>query len=499
MSTDHSLVFHIIIANFSTLFVRLDSHRFSPVSAVNSNIIYSSPIYPNFPSSTHSTLTNGNISDHPMSTSLYNYRPLVCRQIESLPIMSSSFHEQSDRKIDPIIRPLPSSSSSSSMSTWTQSVRRLNTEYTSTINALQQAKESLKQIYPDSTDTISKYANFVARGINNLSNNETKKSIGVTFCLTTPISQDSSSLSSSSPKISKTSIQQNKTYLSNVFCKPKLVRPLELDTFIPSIPPLPKLEPISTVIENNEKVDSIANIIKKFNNFNNSSSTLKSSIINDNNNLLSSQILKEQREILPKTIIYDSIQSKKDQLNISSLTSTTDINPTYSNSSSRVRFQPSITTYELEEIPYESPPPPLTSSSSSSLASEDSTSSTTSTNDEHQNNHIQEETTYTVETFYKSSDNNNYKNNKIKNLLLNTPQVVIIRENTTEEQFNLAQEKQKQDKNIHEQISSKHKFTINETNVSPLTTPLLTYLDLTIKQTTPTPPTIEKKETIHDK
>jgi len=412
-----------------------------------------------------------------MSTSLYTYRPLVCRQMETPPLMSSSFHEQSNRSKDPIIRPLPSSASSSSMSTWAQSVRRLNTEYTSTINALQQAKESLKEIYPNSTDPISKYANYVARGINNLSNNETRKSLGVTFCLTAPISQDSSSLSSSN--ISKTSS-------SNVFCKPKLVRPLELDTFIPSIPPLPKLEPISIINEKNEKSDSIANIIKKFNNLNNS--TL-------------SQINKEQqqqpRETLPKTIICDSIQSKKDQSNISSLTST--IN---SNSSPRVHFQPSITTYKLEEIPYESPPPPITSSSSSSsLASEDSTTSTTSTNDENlinknkqSDNNIQEETTYTIETIYKSTNDNT------NNSPSNNQQVVIIRENTTEEQFNLAREKQQQQqKNLNQQSSSEHKFTINETNVSPITTPLLTYLNLTVKQTTPTPPTIEKQEKLHDK
>ena len=124
-----------------------------------------------------------------MSTSLYNYRRLVCRQTESPSIMSSSFHEQSHRSLDPIIRPLPSS-----MSTWTQSVRRLNTEYTSTINALQQAKESFKTTHPEPApfDTISKYANLVARGINDLSNNEPKKSLGVTFCLTgSPLPQES--------------------------------------------------------------------------------------------------------------------------------------------------------------------------------------------------------------------------------------------------------------------------------------------------------------------
>ena len=137
--------------------------------------------------------------------------------LSSSSMMSASFHEQSDRFIDSIIRPLPSSNSSSSMSSWNQSVRRLNSEYKSTINALQQAKESLKQIHcepsspPPPPDTISKYANFVARGIDHLSHSETSRSMGVSFCLTAPLSQDSLSLSSSPSQISKHSFQQPKT------------------------------------------------------------------------------------------------------------------------------------------------------------------------------------------------------------------------------------------------------------------------------------------------
>ena len=478
----------------------LDSRPLSPESTLNCNIACSPQLYPKYPTTNRVILTNGNISNNQMSTSLYNYRPLVCRQTEtSSSLMSSSFHEQSHRIIDPIIRPLPSSSS---MSTWTQSVRRLNSEYTSTINALQEAKASLKEIYPDPIDTVSKYANFVARGINNLSNNETKKSLGVTFCLTAPICQDSLSLSSStSSQISKSSIQQSRTPPLNVFCKPKLVRPLELDSFIPSLPPLPKLEPVPTISENNEKGDSIANIIKKFNNLNNSSPTFKSPIIIDNNNNsnpVSSQMNKDQRDILPKTSVLDSTSSKIDQ--------PIDDNKTISsNSTPRVHFKPSVTTYELEEIPYESPPPPLSSSSSSSsLASEDSTSSTSTSDDNHIiHNHqfdhpLQEETTYTVETFYKSV--NDQKNPPHNNgLPPNNQQVVIIRENTTEEQFNLAREKQKEEKNIPEEPSSEQKFTVNEANVSPLTTPLLTYLNLTVKQTTPTPSPPEKYQKNHDK
>jgi hypothetical protein len=382
-----------------------------------------------------------------MSTSLYNYRPLVCRQMESPALMSSSFHEQSYRSSDSIIRPLPSSSSSSSMSTWTQSVRRLNSQYTSTINALQQAKESLKQIYPETTDPISKYANLVARGINDLSNNDINKSLGVTFCLTAPISQDYSSSSLASSQISKNSIQ---TPSPNMFCKPKLVRPLELDTFIPSIPPLPKLESVPIINEKNTKTDSIANIIKKFNNINNSSTILKSPIIIDN---------QEQQQDIPLKI------------------SSSDVNT----NSPHVHFQPSVTTYQLEDVPYESPPLPFSSSSSSSSISEDSTSSTTTSstsegNSNQFNDNHQEETTYTVETFYKPT------HNKI-NSTSNNQQVVVIREYTTEEQFNLAREKSCENK------------IINESKDPPAKTPLFTYLNLAVKQTTtPTPPTIKAQE-----
>jgi hypothetical protein len=462
-------IFDLYFVKISFFFLT-DPRPLSPMSALNPPITYTNHIYSNPSPLSHSTINNRNISHHPMSTSLYNYRPLVCRQMESSSVMSSSFHEQSHRS-DPIIRPL--SSSSSSMSTWTQSVRRLNTEYTSTINALQQAKESLKEIYPDPADTISKYANLVARGINNLSNNpnhETKKSIGVTFCLTAPISRESPLPSSKLP------IQTNPNiFSSTMFCKPKLVRPMELDTFIQS------------------------NIIKKFNNLNFIPSSEKSSTVID------TQINKEQqREILPNMIIYDAVQSNNDPSNISPSTSLTDTTiTTFTNlSPPRVHFdhaEPSITTYELEEIPYESPPPPLTSSSSSSSVSEDSTSSTTSTSDENQiyrnnqfDNVIEEETTYTVETFYKSANHN------IKTSLpTNQQQLVVIREHTTEEQFNLAKEKQHEE--INHQIPSQHTFTINETNVSPLTTPLLTYLNLSGRQSTPTPPATEKQGEIHEK
>ena len=434
-------------------FIHLDTRPLSSSSIFNANVMYSLPRH-------YSSLTNGNLSNHPMSSSLYNYRPLVCRQMESpSSVMSSSFHEQSERLIDPIIRPLPSSSSS--MSTWTQSVRRLNTEYTSTINALQQAKETLKQTYPESTDTISKYASFVARGINDLANNsETKKTHGVTFCLTAPISQESLSISSSaSSQLSKNFIQQCKTPPMNTFSKPKLVRPLELDTFIPSITSLPKLELVSSpATETNEKIASIANIIKKFNNLNHSPSASE-----NNNHPISPQLKKEQ----------------------------SDIKPIGSHSSPRVHFKSSVTTYELEDIPYESPPPPLSSSSSSSsLASEDSTSSTSTSQedpaDDRCENPMQEETTYTVETFYHQNSN------IINPIPSNHQQVVVIRENTTEEQFNSARETNKDEKDFPQQILTESKLSMNQTNIPSIPTPLFTYL----KQI---PPTLEKQENLHNK
>jgi hypothetical protein len=176
------------------------------------------------------------------------------------------------------------------MLTWNQCVRRLNTEYRLTIDALQQAKECLEQVYSNSKSI---------RTYKDLSNNGKKRISNVTFCL--PL--------------------QNQILPSLEFSKPKLIKPVELDTFIPST----KLEPILSIVENDdEKSDSIANIIKKFND-------------------LSNSINKEQ------------------------------------------------------------------SSNENSLQ--------------------EEETTYTVETFYKNTDDNK-----------NAQEIVVIQENTTEEQFNLVQQ-----------------------------------------------------------
>jgi len=149
-----------------------------------------------------------------------HFQPFMCHEIES-----SRYNEQYDQ-----VRP------SSSMLTWNQCVRRLNTEYRLTIDALQQAKECLEQVYSNSKSI---------RTYKDLSNNGKKRISNVTFCL--PL--------------------QNQILPSLEFSKPKLIKPVELDTFIPST----KLEPILSIVENDEeKSDSIANIIKKFNDLSNS-------------------------------------------------------------------------------------------------------------------------------------------------------------------------------------------------------------------------------------
>jgi len=197
------------------------------------------------------------------------------------------------------------------MLTWNQCVRRLNTEYRLTIDALQQAKECLEKVYLN-----SKYINENK----NLLNNETKKNVNVTFCLPLP------SISNHSQLINR--IEENKILPSIKFSKPKLVKPVELNTFI---------EPVLSIVENDEKPDSIANIIKKFNDLSSSLSPIS-----------------KEKPVLDPPIINN----------------------------------------ELKEIP--------------------------------------EETIYTVETLYKPSDDN--KNE----LLSNNQEIIIVQENTTEEQFNLA-------------------------------------------------------------
>jgi hypothetical protein len=90
----------------------------------------------------------------------------------------------------------------------------LNREYKLTIDALEQTKEYLEQV---------PYINPASHGKKNLSINKTKKSTNVIVCL------PSSTMSNRSPFLS---ISKHGTFPSVKFPKPKLVKPLELDTFV---------------------------------------------------------------------------------------------------------------------------------------------------------------------------------------------------------------------------------------------------------------------------
>lgn len=235
----------------------------------------------------------------------YKNRPVVCRQTESSFLVPFPHNQPASS----IIRPLPSSSSS--ILTWNQCVERLNTEYRTTINALQQAKDYLEEVYLNPTDSISKYANLVACGINNLSKNETKKSSTVTFRLPSPTISDRSPRSRSSKQI-----EQSKIFPSIVFCKPKLVKPIALNTFSPSL----KFEPVLSIVEKDEQSDSIASIIKKFNTLSNSISSttakspdqsLSSKLVSVNEESQSKTYLQEEEEtIYTSEILYKSLNDQ---------------------------------------------------------------------------------------------------------------------------------------------------------------------------------------------
>lgn len=152
--------------------------------------------------------------------------------------------------------------SASSVLIWNQCVRRLNTEYSLTINALEQAKECLEKVYLHRTNPVSKYPNLVTHGIN-----EQKKTSNVTFCLPSPISEK--------PVLTKRILP------SVTFSKPKLIKPVQLDTFVS----FPNVEPISTIEEKDENLDSIADIIKKFNDLSSSLSSPQSIKQQSENNL----------------------------------------------------------------------------------------------------------------------------------------------------------------------------------------------------------------------
>jgi hypothetical protein len=124
------------------------------------------------------------------------------------------------KPLAPILRP-----SSSSMSTWNQCVRRLNTEYRLTIDALEQVKQCLKQAYSNPIPN--------------------KKSVNVTFNL-------------SSPSISN-HIEQSKILLPCIkFSQPKLIKPIQLDTF-------PLSSKLTIDDDDDDKFNSVSTIIKKFN------------------------------------------------------------------------------------------------------------------------------------------------------------------------------------------------------------------------------------------
>ncbi|CAF0927074.1 unnamed protein product [Rotaria sordida] len=324
-------------------------------------------------------------SNDQLPISLYNYRSYARREIKS------SLDEPYIRPSSSIIQPLPSSSS---MLTWNQCVRRLNTEYKLTIIALQQAKERLEQIYLNPKKSISKYANLVARDIKNLSNNERKRPTNVTFCLPSSSSSSSSITTNfSSSSISIRQIEKNKNFPSTFLSKPKFIKPVELNTFSSSSS---KLEPVLAIVESNEKLDTIDTIIRKFNDLNGSLSVTKvgSSTIIPNNHTLS-------------TKINDS---------------TTNLD---------VYIKSSIINNDLKEISDQS----LLPSSSKSIL----------INEKHQleNSLHEEETTYTIKTFYQSTNTN--ENNSSSN----HQHVVIVEENTTKEKFNLACEKQHQEIEIN--------------------------------------------------
>ncbi|CAF0861951.1 unnamed protein product [Adineta steineri] len=351
------------------------SHNKDPT--FNPDMRYSTRIYPPFrypPANNNNN--NNSSSNHQISNSLYDNPLLICSQMESSFLVPSSC----DQSASSIIRPLPTSSSSSSSSstlTWNQCVDRLNTEYRSTIDALELAKEYLEDVYIHPTDSISKYANLVARGINDLSNNETKKSSSVTFCL--PSSIDSDIEKYSSLKLNN-SIEKSKVPPPILFSKPKLVKPIELDTFS-------SCTKFDSSVENDEKLDSIASIIKKF---------------NDLSNSIASTIEKCQ--------IHEKIMDNS-------------------------------TTCKLKK-------------NSDKLIS----SELVSTNEQTTNNLQEEETTYTIETFYKPTNND---------LLINIPPIIITRENTTAEQFELVYEKQHQEISTNT-IPTQEKSIIDEIKLSPI-------------------------------
>ncbi|CAF1109830.1 unnamed protein product, partial [Didymodactylos carnosus] len=550
------------------------------------------------------------------STSLYRYRPLVCRNLyndynnnhllnNNGGMMSNSYHETTS-DIPPstttLIRTLSSterdyySTSSTTMSSWSNTVRRLNTAYSSTINCLnetishssdyQKQKKITKGVeikYPkitksynrdDIPTTISSYANIVANKISSLSStvenqtyadnssflypSEDKQqptNFGTSYCvsgiqLTTPlIEQDkdnstgaenntyplstsssiscatqplfkssfektnqdatrspvsytlpislvsrrrqftaSSSITSSSSSASSscsTSPRSNRTPLlpsklkpqekTNIF-KPTIVyitKPTELEQFNQKInqeKPVEKKNNENGI--DNEKQESIANIIKKFNKIIATDTTTTTTSVMKNEDVSVPQ--------LPTNILLTRAKSFSDHRppeditikNIEAVSLEEKLGETLSTKPKSYKLDNFETSFEKEEVeqqqdyrktiinhpvesslideekafsfsftfdknklfddqyrssPFEfkdnSPSPSPLPLQSTELDEEEDESSSDETNSK-------EETTYTVETFYKSDLKTPY--------LTNNHQVVVIRESTTEEQFNVA-------------------------------------------------------------
>ena len=165
-----------------------------------------------------------------------------------------------------------SSSSSSSASTWEQCVRRLNTEYRLTIDALEQAKECLKHTYSQPKPSLPN-----------------KRSGIVTFNLPPP------------PIISD-HIEQSKIPPCIKFSPPKFIKPVQLDTF--------PLSSALTIIENDnddDKIESVSNIIKKFNSL--SPSSANPPRVHFQPSVMTYEIPKEESIMIP--VQDKQINSKK--------------------------------------------------------------------------------------------------------------------------------------------------------------------------------------------
>ena len=356
---------------------------------------------------THSTLScftskNETSLQSSISLPLFNYRSITGHP------MKTSYDEQYQKPIHSMIRPLPSSS----MLAWNQCVHRLITEYQLTINALQQAKDRLEQSSLNATNSLSKSSNLVTDTVNNLSNYERKRPTSVTFCLPPSLILDKDSFASISPTHDKS----NQILSPIDFSKPKLFKSAQLDLYLPSL----ELDSTLSIVEDDEKFDSINNVIEKFSNLNNflpSNELETSSTIQDNSLLPSSNDV-----------------------------STTDL---------RIHSKPSVMNRELN---IRSDQCHLSSLSVSTIIDE---------KNQREKAPSDEKTIYEVETFYKSKYS--HKNN----LSPNNEHIVTSQESTTERQIDLVHEKQcremQQNQTSSDCLSTFNKVELPVNINSPLT------------------------------